>query len=55
MSEEEKQYFELRAEQEIAMACNASQRPVVQAHYDLACAYLDRIYIDGGEGRPERP
>ena len=46
MTEEEKQYLELRAEQEIAMACSASQTAAVQAHYDMACAYLDKIYSE---------
>lgn len=49
MTEEDKQYFERRAEDEIAMACNSSQTSAVQAHYTLACAYLDRIY-SGPEG-----
>ena len=44
MSEEDKEYFERRAEAEIAMACNSSETAAVQAHYILACAYLDRIY-----------
>lgn len=44
MTEEDKHYFERRAEDEIAMACNSIQTAAVQAHYVLACAYLDRIY-----------
>lgn len=48
MSEEDKEYFERRAEEEIAMACGSSETAAVQAHYTLACAYLDRIY-----SRPE--
>ena len=41
-------YFEERAEAEIAMAQRAGDSRAVQAHYELASAYLDRIY-----GEPE--
>jgi hypothetical protein len=44
MTEDDKEYFERRAEAEIAMACNSSETAAVQAHYTLACAYLDKIY-----------
>ena len=46
MSEEDKEYFERRAEEEIAMACGSSETAAVQAHYGLACAYLDKIYTE---------
>ena len=41
-------YFEKRAEAEIELAQRARDSRAVQAHYDLASAYLDRIY-----GEPE--
>ena len=44
MSQNEDDYFEKRAEQELAMACRASETAAVQAHYTLACAYLDKVY-----------
>jgi hypothetical protein len=42
--QKDKEYFERRVEQELELACSASETPVVQAHYQLACAYLDKIY-----------
>ena len=44
MSREEQEYYERRAEAELALAQQAEQGPAVQAHYELATAYLDRIY-----------
>jgi hypothetical protein len=44
MSSEEREYFERRAEAEIALAQSARHRRVVQAHYELASAYLDRVH-----------
>lgn len=44
MSSEEREYFERRAEAEIALAQSAQHRRVVQAHYELASAYLDRVH-----------
>jgi hypothetical protein len=44
MSHEDAEYYERRAEAEIEMAARATHPPAVQAHYQLACAYLDRIY-----------
>ena len=41
---DDKDYFEKRAEAEIAMAQRATHARVVRAHYELATAYLDRIY-----------
>ena len=46
MAVEDKDYFERRAEAEIAMAQSATHASVVRAHYELATAYLDRIYGD---------
>jgi predicted adenine nucleotide alpha hydrolase (AANH) superfamily ATPase len=51
MSQEEQEYYERRAEAEIALAQAAEHRRVVQAHYELASAYLDRIH--GNEPRSE--
>jgi hypothetical protein len=39
-------YYERRAEAEIEMAQRAQHRRAVQAHYELASAYLDRIHGD---------
>ena len=44
MARDDKDYFERRAEAEIAMAQRATHASVVRAHYELATAYLDRIY-----------
>ena len=44
MYQDDEEYFERRAEQELELACSAREAPVVQAHYQLACAYLDKIY-----------
>jgi hypothetical protein len=52
MTAEELAYFEQRAEAEIEMAQRADHVRVVQAHYELASAYLDRIH--GETGVPER-
>jgi hypothetical protein len=46
MSHEEQEYFERRAEAELALAQAAGHRRAVQAHYELASAYLDRIHGD---------
>ncbi len=37
-------YFQQRAEQQIELALRARDGRVVQAHYDLASAYLDRAH-----------
>lgn len=44
MSHEELDYYQRRAEEEIALAQQADKSEVVKAHYELASAYLDRIY-----------
>ncbi|HYE28391.1 MAG TPA: hypothetical protein VEA61_09180 [Allosphingosinicella sp.] len=46
MSQEEQEYYECRAEAELALAQAAKHRRAVQAHYELAAAYLDRIHGD---------
>ena len=46
MSQEEREYYERRAEAELALAQAAAHRRVVQAHYELASAYLDRVHGD---------
>ncbi len=51
MTPEEMAYLESRAEAEIEMAQRADHVRVVQAHYELATAYLDRIH--GETGLPE--
>jgi hypothetical protein len=38
------EYYEQRAEAEIAMAQRAEDSRAVQAHYELANSYLDKIY-----------
>jgi hypothetical protein len=44
MPRDELAYFERRAEQEIELARRSSDRRAVQAHYELASAYLDKLY-----------
>ena len=44
MSCDDVEYFERRAEAELELARSASHRRAVQAHYELASAYLDRIH-----------
>ena len=44
MSREELDYYQQRAEAEIEMAQRAEHARAVQAHYQLASAYLDRIH-----------
>ena len=44
MREQDKLYFEARAEAELALAQAASHPAVVRAHYLLAGFYLDRVY-----------
>jgi hypothetical protein len=46
MSQEEQEYYERRAEAELRLAQAAAHRRAVQAHYELASAYLDRIHGD---------
>lgn len=51
MSTEEQEYYERRAEAEIALAQQARHRSAVQAHYELASAYLDRIHGEAPRSR----
>lgn len=44
MSHEDVSYFERRAEAEIELARQSASAQAVQAHYQLATAYLDKIY-----------
>ena len=44
MSHEDVNYFERRAEAEIELAQRSNSGAAVQAHYELATAYLDKIY-----------
>ena len=46
MSPDDHDYFQRRAEAEIELAQQARHQRVVQAHYELASAYLDRIHAD---------
>ena len=46
MSGDDVAYFQRRAEFEINLAQRASHARAVQAHYQLASAYLDRIHGD---------
>lgn len=50
MSSDDSEYLEMRAEEEIGLAQQATDPRVVQAHYQLATAYLDRIH--GEEDEP---
>lgn len=51
MSSDDFAYYEARAEAEIEFAQQATDVRAVQAHYELATAYLDRIYGDSREDR----
>ena len=44
MSHEDENYYERRAEAEIELARRSRNNAAVQAHYELATAYLDKIY-----------
>jgi hypothetical protein len=44
MSTEEAEYYQRRAEAEVELAQQARHRRAVQAHYELAAAYLDLIH-----------
>ena len=52
MSQEEADYLEQRAETEIELAQRADHQRVVQAHYELASAYLDRLHGDSPKSAP---
>lgn len=56
MSSDDSDYLETRAEAEIELARHATDPRVVQAHYDLATAYLDRIHSEeDGDPDSEQP
>ncbi len=44
MRRDDVDYFERRAEEEIELAQRSVDTRAVQAHYQLASAYLDKIY-----------
>lgn len=46
MAQQELEYYERRAEAEIELAQKASHQAAVQAHYELASFYLDRVHGD---------
>ena len=50
MPHDDRDYFQRRAEAEIELAQRAQHRRVVQAHYELASAYLDRIHGAAADG-----
>ena len=52
MSREELDYYQRRAEDEIELAQRADNARAVQAHYQLASAYLDRIHGDDPVAEP---
>lgn len=52
MPREEMEYYESRAEAELALAQQASHSKAVQAHYQLAAAYLDMIHGDTPSAGP---
>jgi hypothetical protein len=52
MSRDEVNYYQSRAEIEIEMAQRAEHARAVQAHYQLASAYLDRIHGDAPKAAP---
>ena len=49
MRHDDVDYYQRRAEQEIELARHAQDNRAVQAHYELASAYLDRLYPDEQE------
>jgi hypothetical protein len=44
------EYYESRAEQELALAQRSDHPAVVRAHFLLAGLYLDRLYNPDGDG-----
>ena len=46
MAQEDREYWERRAEEQILLAQSASHKAVVRAHYELANQYLDMIHGD---------
>lgn len=52
MLRNEMEYYQSRAEAEIELARQASNMKAVQAHYQLASAYLDLIHGDAPRSGP---
>ncbi|HEV2866574.1 MAG TPA: hypothetical protein VGX37_08655 [Allosphingosinicella sp.] len=52
MAGKDMEYYERRAEQEIALAQRANHAGAVRAHYELATAYLDLIHGDDPQAQP---
>jgi hypothetical protein len=52
MASEDMEYYERRAEQEIELAQRAGHVGAVNAHYQLASAYLDLIHGDSPRSAP---
>lgn len=52
MPREEMEYWQSRAEAEIELAQQASHSKAVQAHYQLASAYLDMVHGDTPSAGP---
>jgi hypothetical protein len=44
MAADELSYYEQRAQAELELAQHATHAGAVQAHYEMATAYLDRIH-----------
>ena len=47
MSHDDVDYYQRRAEEQIILAQKSRNTQAVQAHYQLASAYLDRIHGEG--------
>ena len=54
MSPDDRDYYEGRAEAEIALAQRAEHACAVQAHYELASFYLERIHGAAPSAAPNR-
>lgn len=52
MSRDEVNYYQSRAEAELELAQRAEHAEAVQAHYQLASAYLDRIHGEAPKAEP---
>ncbi len=52
MSHKDVDYYQRRAEAEIALAQRSSDARAVRVHYELASAYLDRIHGDTPRAGP---
>lgn len=50
MPEDDKLYFQHRAEEEIVLAQNADHPDAVRSHYLLAAYYLDLVHNEPGGG-----